>query len=43
MLIETFEQWNAYAEKLSAEGYKLWQWQYNYNDPEGFNAYWRQT
>lgn len=38
MLIETIEEWSAYSELLAKMGYKLWQWQYRAEGPEGFHA-----
>jgi hypothetical protein len=32
------EEWTALAEKLSENGYTLWQVQYRANLPEGFHA-----
>ena len=33
------EKWNRFAAKLSDHGYSLWGFQHDYNDPEGFHAW----
>ena len=43
MKIDTVEQWVQLSAKLSEQGYKLWQWHYRYDDPDGFHArFWAQ-
>lgn len=36
--IESFEKWIILKEALVAQHYKLWQFQYNWDLPEGFIA-----
>jgi hypothetical protein len=36
--VKTLEQWNNISVKLSLDGYRLWQWQYDIHAPEGFHA-----
>lgn len=37
--IETIEQWVTLSAKLAANGYQLWQMQYDTRSPEGFHAW----
>jgi len=37
--VDTTEKWNRFASKLSDRGYSLWVFQHNYDDPEGFHAW----
>ncbi len=40
--INSMEQWNKLAARLAENGWTLYQWQYNTNDPEGFHArFWK--
>ncbi len=41
--IESIEQWHALAAKLAANGYTLWQLQYDTRSPEGFHAWFSKT
>lgn len=36
--VENMEKWIILKEALSSQGYKLWQFQYNWDLPEGFIA-----
>ena len=38
MQIKSLDQWNEVASKLAAHGYTPWQWQYNYDDPNGLHV-----
>lgn len=37
--IELIEQWNILAAALKEKGWRLWQMQYRWNEPEGFHAW----
>ena len=37
--VETMEKWNRFAVKMSAHGYGLCVFQHDYDDPEGFHAW----
>jgi hypothetical protein len=37
--VETLEQWNILAAKLKDRGYKPWQYQYSWHNPEGLHVW----
>ena len=37
--IDTMDQWTALATRLRANGYRLWQSQYTWDMPAGYNAW----
>jgi hypothetical protein len=37
--IETVEQWEILKKTLKEKGYRLWQMQYSYDEPQGFHAW----
>lgn len=38
IIVTSIEQWNKLKVEIKEKGYYLWQWQYNWNDKEGFHA-----
>lgn len=41
-IIENLEQWNILAAAMKEKDYRLWQFQYGYDRPEGLHAwFWR--
>lgn len=39
IVIESAEEWSAFSAVLAEDGYSLWQWQYDFNHPLGFHAW----
>lgn len=39
MEIKSLDQWRSLAALLHKHGYRLWQMQYSFQDPEGFHAW----
>ena len=37
--IDTIEQWNTLAARLREKNYRFWQSQFDWDDPEGFHAW----
>lgn len=41
--IDNIEQWNILCAALKEKGWRLWQMQYRWNEPEGFHAwFWKE-
>lgn len=42
-IIETMEKCNKFLEECRLRGYRVWQMQYRWNEPEGFHAWFHQA
>lgn len=36
--VKSWEHWLKLKKELTDKGYRMWQWQYDWDNPEGFHA-----